>query len=121
MNQLFCRDDGNCWYDAVADQIRLLDLPGFPRHPQIDLKTDQIGFDEIVKYLCRDHRSVRAMVVSAIPELPQAEQWVENLFGGDSHLFSSFIQRHSQNQAWTDGYGIICQVFLVSGYNVALN
>ena len=75
---------------------------------------DQIGFDEIVKSLCRDHRSVRAMVVSAIPELPQAEQWVENLFGGDSQLFSSFIQRHSQNQAWTDGYGIICQVYIVS-------
>ena len=58
----------------------------------------------------RDHRSVRALVVSAIPQLAQAEGWVENLFGGDKELFLRFLQRHSENQAWTDGYGIMCQV-----------
>ena len=53
---------------------------------------------------------MRALVVSAIPQLAQAEGWVENLFGGDKELFSRFLQRHSENQAWTDGYGIMCQV-----------
>ena len=75
---------------------------------------------------------MRALVVSAIPQLPQvfhfpfltfedranmfnwsllqAEQWVENLFGGDEELFERFLERHSESQAWTDGYGIICQV-----------
>ena len=42
--------------------------------------------------------------------LLQAEQWVENLFGGDEELFERFLERHSESQAWTDGYGIICQV-----------
>ena len=42
--------------------------------------------------------------------LLQAEQWVENLFGGDEELFERFLERHSMSQAWTDGYGIICQV-----------
>ena len=35
---------------------------------------------------------------------------MENLFGGDDALFERFLERHSENQAWTDGYGIICQV-----------
>ena len=89
----------------MADQIILLDLPDFPRFP-IHLKTD-------LKSSSRDHRLVRALVVSAIPQLAQAEGWVENLFGGDKELFSSFLQRHSENQAWTDGYGIMCQVGVV--------
>ena len=76
--------------------------------------TDRLlQFDNIVKSCSRDHRSVRALVVSAIPQLAQAEGWVENLFGGDKELFSRFLQRHSENQAWTDGYGIICQVGVV--------
>ena len=52
---------------------------------------------------------MRALVVSEIPQLPQAEGWLENLFGGDKELFSRFLQKHSENQVWTDGYGIMCQ------------
>ena len=80
--------DGNCWYDAVADQIILLDLPNLPR----------------------DHVSVRAMVEREIHKLPQVKQWVENLFEGNNQLFNSFVERHSLNQVWTDDYGIFCQV-----------
>ena len=42
-------NDGNCWYDAIADQIVVHDLPNLPR----------------------DQASLRRAVVAAIPTLPQ--------------------------------------------------
>ena len=40
----------------------------------------------------------------------QAEQWLENLFNGDEKLFQRFLDLHSMDGTWTDGYGIMCQV-----------
>ena len=62
------------------------------------------------KFSCRDHQAVRALVVSKIPKLPQAKEWVASVFGGDKEKFKRFLQEHSKDGAWTDDSGIICQV-----------
>ena len=50
--------DGNCWYDAIADQMDLLGIPGN----------------------AVDHLKLRAEVCKAMPSFPQASDWIKNLF-----------------------------------------
>jgi len=80
------RNDGNCWYDAVADQIRLHNLPGLPT----------------------DHVALRQCVVRSIPNLPQAKDWIDSMFGTEKE-FVKFLEAHSMPGAWTDNLGIMCQ------------
>ena len=56
-----------------------------------------------------------AMVLLMTQASPlQAEQWLENLFNGDEKLFQRFLDLHSMDGTWTDGYGIMCQVLFTS-------
>ena len=58
---------------------------------------------------------VIAMVLLMTQASPlQAEQWLENLFNGDEKLFQRFLDLHSMDGTWTDGYGIMCQVLFTS-------
>ena len=58
-----------------------------------------------------DGEFVIAMVLLMTQASPlQAEQWLENLFNGDEKLFQRFLDLHSMDGTWTDGYGIMCQV-----------
>lgn len=78
------RSDGNCWYDAIADQIILHKVPGLPTN----------------------HADLRRSVVAAIPSLPQAEHWQVVL--GDEDL-ETFLKSHSVLGMWTDDLGVMCQ------------
>jgi len=80
------RNDGNCWYDAIADQIVLHEVPDKPTN----------------------HIDLRTAVCNALPKLPQAKDWVQNIFGGEES-FSDFIEEHKKPGVWTDGLGIMCQ------------
>ena len=80
------RTDGNCWYDAIADQIVLHEVPGKPTN----------------------HLDLRSAVCDVLPDLPQAKDWVQNIFGGEKP-FSEFIEEHKKPGVWTDGLGIMCQ------------
>jgi len=80
------RIDGNCWYDAIADQIVLHQVPDMPTN----------------------HIDLRIAVCEAIPKLPQAKDWITNLFG-DEETFQSFLKDHRQLGTWTDAFGIMCQ------------
>jgi len=80
------RNDGNCWYDAIADQILLHEVHDKPNN----------------------HLDLRLAVCDALPQLPQAKDWVQNLFG-DEKTFDEFIEEHRQPGVWTDGLGIMCQ------------
>ena len=77
--------DGNCWYDAMADQVRLHDLDR-PRTPS----------------------GLRRAVCEAIPLMPEAKEWCRSLFP-DSASFISFLVKHSTPGTWTDPMGIMCQ------------
>ena len=81
------KGDGNCWYRACADQVVLHNLPDLPR----------------------DHRALRLLVTSRIRSLPQYGGWLANYFGGNVEAFDQFLHFHSQDGAWTDAYGILCQ------------
>merc|ERR1719369_2236396 len=80
------RNDGNCWYDAIADQIVLHEVPDKPTN----------------------HIDLRIAVCNALPKLPQAKDWVQNIFGGEES-FCDFIEEHKKPGVWTDGLGIMCQ------------
>ena len=80
------RNDGNCWYDAIADQIVLHEVPDKPTN----------------------HVDLRRAVCEAIPKLPQAKEWVQNLFGNEE-TFTEFLEEHRISGIWTDSLGIMCQ------------
>jgi len=80
------RNDGNCWYDAIADQIVLHEVPNKPTN----------------------HVDLRKAVVAAIPNLPQAKEWIQNIFGSEE-TFSEFLEHHKSLGTWTDSLGIMCQ------------
>jgi len=80
------RNDGNCWYDAIADQIVLHEVPDKPTN----------------------HVDLRRAVCEAIPKLPQAKEWVQNLFGNED-TFTEFLDEHRVSGIWTDSLGIMCQ------------
>ena len=79
--------DGNCWYDAAADQVLLYQIPDRPG----------------------DHHQLRLEVCRSLRHLPQASTWVENLFSNSKKKFSKFIARHRRPGTWTDNLGIMCQ------------
>jgi len=90
------RNDGNCWYDAIADQIVLHDVRDKPTN----------------------HSDLRLAVCDAIPELPQAKEWVQNIFGSEE-TFTDFIEKHRSLGVWTDELGVMCQATaLFVGRNV---
>ena len=80
------RSDGNCWYDAIADQIALHKVPDKPTN----------------------HVDLRLAVCEAIPKMPQAKEWIQNLFR-DEDTFKAFLEKHKTLGKWTDSYGIMCQ------------
>jgi len=80
------RNDGNCWYDAIADQIVLHNVPDKPTN----------------------HVDLRQAVCDAIPKLPQAKEWIQNLFD-TTDAFSRFLDQHRTIGTWTDAFGIMCQ------------
>ena len=79
--------DGNCWYDAIVDQMDLLGIPGN-------------GVD---------HTRLRAEVCKAIPSFPQASDWIKDLFENSERNFKKFLSKHSRPGIWTDDKGIMCQ------------
>ena len=79
--------DGNCWYDAVADQVKLLEIPG----------------------VARDHEGLRSEICKALPKLPQAAEWKKSVFRSDRKRFHNFVTKHKRVGEWTDERGIICQ------------
>ena len=79
--------DGNCWYDAAADQVVLHQIPGRPE----------------------DHQQLRLEVCRSLRHLPQTSTWVENFFSNSKKRFSKFIARHRRSGTWTDNLGIMCQ------------
>jgi len=92
------RSDGNCWYDAIADQVRLHEVPGVPR----------------------EHAALRRFLVEAVPSLDQAPQWAETVFGG-AEVFQEFLEVHSSPGQWTDELGIMCQATaLIVGREIRL-
>ena len=78
--------DGNCWYDAIADQIVLHNVPDLPTN----------------------HKDLRKAVVDSIPNLPQFKEWEEILKGQDDNM-ESFMKRHAQLGTWTDDNGFMVQ------------
>merc|ERR1719187_896494 len=65
-----------------------------------------------------NHLDLRLAVCDALPQLPQAKDWVQNLFG-DEKTFGEFIEEHRHPGVWTDGLGIMCQATaLFVGRNV---
>ena len=50
--------DGNCWYDAIVDQMQLYGIG----------------------YMGSDHITLRKEVISSLPGFEQASQWIENIF-----------------------------------------
>ena len=79
--------DGNCWYDAAADQVLLHQIPDRPE----------------------DHRQLRLEVCRSLRHLPQSSSWVETFFSSSQKRFSKFIARHRRAGTWTDNLGIMCQ------------
>ena len=78
--------DGNCWWHAVGDQIKLFGLEEqFPS----------------------DGKTLRKFVIEKMKNLEQADQWKETLVkipGG----FEKFLDYYSKDGVWTDEYGILC-------------
>ena len=81
------RSDGNCWYDAVADQVQLLEIPDKPT----------------------DHADVRDQVTKSLLNLPQTPVWIQNFFNNSNVNFRNFIARHRRPGTYTDNLGILCQ------------
>ena len=79
--------DGNCWYDAVADQIRLMKIPDKPTY----------------------HAEVRDNVTKSLMNLPQTQTWIQNFFNNSMQNFQKFIADHQKTGTWTDNRGILCQ------------
>ena len=78
--------DGNCWWHAVGDQIKLFGLEEqFPS----------------------DGKTLRKFVIEKMKDLEQADQWKETLLeipGG----FEKFLDYYSKDGIWTDNYGFLC-------------
>ena len=79
--------DGNCWFHALCDQIRLHEIEGFPS----------------------DHVELRTAIVNFLPDCPRALQWIASIFGGSKAKFDGFIRTHRKPQSWIDDAGIIAQ------------
>ena len=78
VKSLVTPSDGNCWYSAVCDQIRLTNIHGKPNTPD----------------------SLRKTICDVIPSFPQAQFWITKLFHGQSG-FRKFLTHHKKNGEWT--------------------
>ena len=79
--------DGNCWYEAVADQVKLLDIKG----------------------VARDHKVLRSDICQALRKHPQSPEWLTSVFQSNEKRFRNFVTKHEHVGEWTDGSGIMCQ------------
>ena len=52
------RSDGNCWFDAISDQVIVHNIPNIPRN----------------------HEDLRKAVCDAMLVLPENKSWIENIF-----------------------------------------
>ena len=86
VKSLVTPSDGNCWYSAVCDQIRLTNIHGKPNTPD----------------------SLRKTICDVIPSFPQAQFWITKLFHGQSG-FRKFLTHHKKNGEWTNDDGVMCQ------------
>ena len=55
--------------------------------------------------LPRDHTILRHRVLDSIPAMPQAEEWIRDIFDGDRRKLRAFILKHRKN-------GNITKIFL---------
>ena len=81
------RSDGNCWYEAIVDQVVLHGIEDMPV----------------------THDTMRKAVCKALLTLPQNKSWIKHLFGGKKKNFVDFVQKHRRSGEWTDDKGLICQ------------
>ena len=78
---------GDCWYEAIADQILLHNIQD----------------------VARDHEGLREFISNALLNLPQTPHWVEYVFNHDEDAFHEFYQLHKKQGEYTDSRGLICQ------------
>ena len=78
--------DGNCWYDAIFDQVVLHKIPGKPAN----------------------HKRLRKAVSDVLLKLPQAKIWIPNIFRTKKN-YKKFVSEHRKPGCWTDAQGIMCQ------------
>ena len=81
------RTDGNCWFDAVSDQITIHGIPD----------------------KAKGHEQLRAAVCDLVPSLPLAASWVAGAFGGDNKKFEQLLKECRVVGTWTDDFGYLCQ------------
>ena len=98
--------DGNCWWDAAADQVH--------EHVIIcHLIVSIIFVFQVILHdipdIPRDHGSLRRAVVNSLMTLPQTPEWIENFFENSKKNFQKFMARHRRLGTWTDNLGIMCQ------------
>ena len=65
--------DGNCWYDAIDDQMQLHGIGGVS-----------------------DHITLRKEVILSLPGFEQALQWIEEIFDNKIDDWERFLAEHSQ-------------------------
>ena len=65
--------DGNCWYDAIVDQMQL----------------HGIG-------CVSDHITLRKEVILSLPGFEQASDWIENIFDNKIDDWERFLAEHSK-------------------------
>ena len=73
---------GNCWYDGVADQVKVLGINGRPTTPGTMRKC-------VMEFL-QKNQSLK-----------------KNCFNNNDHLLAAFVLTHSQEGVWTDNASVI--------------
>ena len=95
--------DGNCWWDATADQVYVI----------CQLIVSIISVFQVILHdipdIPRDHGSLRKAVANSLMTLPQTPEWIENFFENSKKNFQKFMARHRRLGTWTDNLGIMCQ------------
>ena len=88
--------DGSCWYWSILDQLKLHNITSFPRIGRY--KNDDFP---------KTAHALRLYICKFLPRLPQAKDWRKNLFA-NAKEFDAFIEKHKQENEWTDERGIMC-------------
>ena len=65
------RSDGNCWYDAIADQVVVNGIQNLPK----------------------THQEIRKLICDEIQNLPQAKTWRKTLFQNKKENFEHFVNK----------------------------
>ena len=79
--------DGNCWYTAIVDLIRSLDMIGPSTAHQL-----------------------RLAVTNAIMSHPNKRQWIRSLFAGKARAFNKFVKEQSKDGVFVDNWSIAVTV-----------